>query len=94
MKFGYNWPIGLEEKWFEIVDGRRRRTTESAHTVSSLGAFGSGELKRKERKERKKEKTYNNFVRKNSQSTVSITLSFLTCLIVHMSYKGSLCTLI
>ena len=40
-----------EEKSFEIVDGRtdgRRtdgRTTEPAYTISSPGAFGSGELK-------------------------------------------------
>ena len=32
-----------EEKSFEIVDGRR--TTEPAYTISSPGAFGSGELK-------------------------------------------------
>ena len=31
-----------EEKSFEIVDGR---TTEPAYTISSPGAFGSGELK-------------------------------------------------
>ena len=31
-----------EEKSFEIVDGR---TTEPAYTISSSGAFGSGELK-------------------------------------------------
>ena len=49
--------IGLvvsEEKSFEIVDGRRAtdgrttdgpRTTEPAYTISSPGAFGSGELK-------------------------------------------------
>ena len=48
---GYSWnlvTIGLvvsEEKSFEIVDGRRR-TTEPAYTISSPGAFGSGELKR------------------------------------------------
>ena len=44
-----------EEKSFEIVDGRRttdrrttdgRRTTEPAYTISSPGAFGSGELKK------------------------------------------------
>ena len=39
-----------EEKSFEIVDGLRtddgRRTTESAYTMSSPGAFGSGELKK------------------------------------------------
>ena len=34
-----------EEKSFEIVDGRRRRTTEPSHPISSRGAFGSGELK-------------------------------------------------
>ena len=40
-------PVVLEEKSFEIVDGRRtdRRTTEPAYTISSPGAFGSGELK-------------------------------------------------
>ena len=41
--------IGLvvaEEKSFEIVDGRTDgRTTEPAYTISSPGAFGSGELK-------------------------------------------------
>ena len=49
--------IGLvvsEEKSFEIVDGRRtddgrtddgRRTAEPTYTISSPGAFGSGELK-------------------------------------------------
>ena len=48
---GYIWnlvSIGLvvlEEKSFEIVDGRRRRTTEPSHPISSPGAFGSGELK-------------------------------------------------
>ena len=31
-----------EEKLFEIVDGRRM---ETAYTISSPGAFGSGELK-------------------------------------------------
>ena len=45
-----------EEKSFEIVDGRRTtddgrrttdgRTTEPAYTISSPGAFGSGELKK------------------------------------------------
>ena len=35
-------PVVLEEKSFEIVDGR---TTEPAYTKSSPGAFGSGELK-------------------------------------------------
>ena len=41
-------PVVLEEKSFEIVDGRTtdgRRTTEPAYTISSPGAFGSGELK-------------------------------------------------
>ena len=37
-------PVVSEEKWFEIVDGRR--TTEPAFTISSPRAFGSGELKR------------------------------------------------
>ena len=39
----------VSEKSFEIVDGRRTtydgRTTEPAYTISSPGAFGSGELK-------------------------------------------------
>ena len=40
-------PVVSEEKSFEIVDGRRTdgRTTEPSHPISSLGAFGSGELK-------------------------------------------------
>ena len=42
-------PVVSEEKSFVIVDGRRtddgRRTTEPAYTISSPGAFGSGELK-------------------------------------------------
>ena len=46
-------PAVSEEKSFEIVDGRRTdgrrtddgRTTEPAYTISSPGAFGSGELK-------------------------------------------------
>ena len=46
-------PVVSEEKLFEIVDGRRtdgrttdgRRTTKPAYTISSPGAFGSGELK-------------------------------------------------
>ena len=37
-------PVVSEEKSFEIVDGPRR-TTEPAYTISSPGAFGSGELK-------------------------------------------------
>ena len=36
-------PVVSEEKSFEIVDGQ---TTEPAYTISSPGAFGSGELKR------------------------------------------------
>ena len=49
---GYIWklvtigPVVSEEKSFEIVDGRRR-TTEPAYTISSPGAFGSGELIKK-----------------------------------------------
>ena len=47
-------PVVSEEKSFEIVDGRRtdgrttdgRRTMEPAYTISSPGAFGSGELKK------------------------------------------------
>ena len=43
-------PVVSEEKSFEIVDGRTtddgRRTTEPAYTISSPGAFGSGELKK------------------------------------------------
>ena len=42
-------PVVSEEESFEIVDGRTtdgRRTTEPAYTISSPGAFGSGELKR------------------------------------------------
>ena len=39
-------PVGSEEKSFEIVDGwTDGRTTEPACTISSPGAFGSGELK-------------------------------------------------
>ena len=37
-------PVVSEEKSFEIVDGQ---TTEPAYTISSPGAFGSGELKNK-----------------------------------------------
>ena len=40
-------PVVSEEKSFEIVDGRR--TTAPAYTISSPGAFGSGELKTKEK---------------------------------------------
>ena len=42
MKFGYNWP-NSSRRGVEIVDGRR--TTEPTYTISSPGAFGSGELK-------------------------------------------------
>ena len=48
---GYVWnlvtigPVVSEEKSFEIVDGRRRRTTEPSHPISSPGPFGSGDLK-------------------------------------------------
>ena len=51
---GYIWnlvaigPVVSEEKSFEIVDGQRTtdgRTTEPAYTISSPGAFGSGEQK-------------------------------------------------
>ena len=42
-------PLVSEEKSFKIVDDGRRtddgRTTEPAYTISSPGAFGSGELK-------------------------------------------------
>ena len=42
---GFTWnlvTVVSEEKSFEIVDGR---TTEPAYTISSPGAFSSGELK-------------------------------------------------
>ena len=44
-------PVVSEEKSFEIEDGRTNvrtddgRTTETAYTISSPVAFGSGELK-------------------------------------------------
>ena len=41
MKFGYIWPSGFRG---EVV-WKCGRTTEAYHTISSLGAFGSGELK-------------------------------------------------
>ena len=44
MKLGTIGTEVSEEKSFEIVDGRRR-TTKPAYTISSPGAFGSGELK-------------------------------------------------
>ena len=42
-------PVVSEEKSFEIVDGRTDdgRTTEPAYTISSPGAFGSGELNKR-----------------------------------------------
>ena len=45
MKFGYNLPSSFrgEDVWTD--DNRRRRTTESACTKSSPGAFGSCELR-------------------------------------------------
>ena len=36
--------VDSEEKSFEIVD-RRRRTSETAYHISSLAAFGPGDLK-------------------------------------------------
>ena len=42
MKFGYI-PVGSEKKLFGSVDGR---TTEAFQSISSPGAFGSGELKK------------------------------------------------
>ena len=52
MKFGCNGPVVSEEKSLNCGrttdDGRRTtdgRTTEPAYTISSPGAFGSGELK-------------------------------------------------
>ena len=57
-------PVVSEEKSFEIVDGRRTtddgrrttdgRTTEPAYTISSPGAFGSGELKNRTHTKKKK----------------------------------------
>ena len=41
MKFGYIWPSGFRG---EVVV-KCGRTTEASHTISSAGAFGSGELK-------------------------------------------------
>ena len=42
MKFGYNWPSSFRG---EVVWNCWRTTTEPAYTISSPGAFGSGELK-------------------------------------------------
>ena len=53
---GYIWnlvtigPVVSEEKSFEIIDGWR---TEPAYTISSPGAFGLGELKKKTRQSQK-----------------------------------------
>ena len=50
MKFGFDWPSGLEEKMFEIVDGRTTdgRTPEHGYTISSpCEPKSSGELKTK-----------------------------------------------
>ena len=41
MKFGYIWPSGFRG---EVVL-KCGRTMEASHTISSPGAFGSGELK-------------------------------------------------
>ena len=41
MKFGCNRPSSFRE----VVWNCGRRTTEPAYTISSPGAFGSGELK-------------------------------------------------
>ena len=43
-------PVVSEEKSFEIVEGRRM--TEPAYTISSPGAFGSGELRRERESEK------------------------------------------
>ena len=49
MKLGCNRPNISEKKLFEIVDDGRtddgRTDTEPAYTISSPGAFGSGEAK-------------------------------------------------
>ena len=47
MKFGCNLPSSFRGEVFEIVDGRQRDggTMEPAYTISSPGAFGSGEPK-------------------------------------------------
>ena len=42
MKFGHIWPCGFRG---EVV-WKCGRTTEASHTISSPGAFGSGELKK------------------------------------------------
>ena len=50
MNFGCNRHSGFRGEVVEIVDGRTDdgRTTETAYTISSPGAFGSGELKKQE----------------------------------------------
>ena len=45
MKFCTIGPVVSEERSFEIVD--RRRTMETAYTISYPGAVGSDELKKK-----------------------------------------------
>ena len=45
MKFCTSGPVASEEKSFEIVE--RRRTIESAYTISYPGAVGSDELEKK-----------------------------------------------
>ena len=42
MKFGYIWPSGFRGEVVESVEGQQ---TEASHTISSPGAFSSGELK-------------------------------------------------
>ena len=50
MKFGYIWPSGFrgEVVWKCGRTTDDGRTTEASHTISSPGAFGSGELKMQE----------------------------------------------
>ena len=45
MKFGAIGPVVLEEKSLKLWTDDDERTTEPAYTISSPGAFGSGELK-------------------------------------------------
>ena len=63
MKFGYNWPSSFRGEvvwncWRTTTDDGRRRTTEPAYTISSPGAFGSGELKSRKTKKESKKKIY------------------------------------
>ena len=51
MKFGYIWPSGFRRGGRLKVSTDDGRTTEAAHTKSSPGAFGSGELKTPETEE-------------------------------------------